>query len=50
MRNPVGDTSGNYTESVFGDQSTGPFGEDLVSVYDCMEPQGSIEALDLGAL
>ena len=50
MRNPVGDTSGNYTESVFGDKSIGPFGEDLVSVYDCMEPQGSIEALDLGVL
>jgi len=50
MRDPIGDTSGNYTESVFGDQSAGPFGEDLVSVYDCMEPQGSIRSLDLGAL
>ena len=49
MRNPIGD-SANYTEVVFDDQSYGPFGEELISKYDCMEPQGSVRTLDMGAL
>ena len=50
MKSSFGDTSGTLIENTFGDNNYGPFGEDLRSVYDCLEPKGSVKSLDLGGL